>query len=92
VSFSVRADLLDERPGPEHENRLLATCHTAEYLGSVRRWDLRLADGRSVKLERSGRAGCRLAEGQAVTLGWRIDDGVIHAPPGALHAPPDGGS
>jgi spermidine/putrescine transport system ATP-binding protein len=90
VSFSVRAELLDERPGPEHTNRLVATCHAVEYLGSVRRWDLRLSDGRSVKLERSGRAGCRLAEGQSVTLAWRVEDGVLHEPPRALHAPPGG--
>jgi ABC-type Fe3+/spermidine/putrescine transport system ATPase subunit len=80
ASLSVRAELLDERPGPEHANRLLATCHAVEYLGSVRRWDLRLADGRSVKLERSGRTACRLAEGEVVTLGWRIEDTVLHAP------------
>ncbi len=80
VSFSVRAELLDERPGPEHDNRLHATCHAVEYLGSIRRWDLRLEDGRSVKLERAGRTACRLAEGDAVTLGWRIDDTVLHAP------------
>ena len=80
ASFSVRAELLDERPGPEHANRVLATCHAVEYLGSVRRWDLRLPDGRSVKLERSGRTACRLAEGDAVTLGWRIEDTVLHAP------------
>jgi ABC-type Fe3+/spermidine/putrescine transport system ATPase subunit len=81
VSFSVRAELLDERPGPEQINRVLATCHAVEYLGSVRRWDLRLSDGRSLKFERSGRTSCRLAEGEAVTLGWRIEDTVLHDPP-----------
>jgi ABC-type Fe3+/spermidine/putrescine transport system ATPase subunit len=80
VSFSVRAELFDERPGSEHTNRLAATCHAVEYLGSVRRWDLRLADGRSVKLERFGRMRDRLAEGETVTLGWRVEDGVLHAP------------
>ena len=80
VSFSVRAELLDEGPGPEHTNRMPATCRAVEYLGSVRRWDLRLADGRAVKLERSGRTRSRLAEGESVTLGWRVEDGVLHAP------------
>ena len=80
VSFSVRAELLDERPGAEHTNRLPATGHAVEYLGSLRRWDLRLADGRSVKLERFGRTPCRLAEGEPVVLGWRVEDGVLHAP------------
>ena len=78
VSFSVRAELLEEDPGLDHANRLAATCHAIEYLGSVRRWDLRLADGRSVKLERSGRTRCRLAEGEAVLVGWRVEDGVLH--------------
>jgi ABC-type Fe3+/spermidine/putrescine transport system ATPase subunit len=80
VSFSVRAELLDEQPGREHMNRMSAVCHAIEYLGSVRRWDLRLADGRSVKLERFGRTPCRLPEGEPVTLGWRVEDGVLHAP------------
>ncbi len=79
VSFSIRAELLDEQPGPEHVNRMAATCHAVEYLGSVRRWDLRLADGSSIKLERFGRTPCRLAEGEPVTVGWRIEDGVLHA-------------
>jgi spermidine/putrescine transport system ATP-binding protein len=80
VSFSVRAELLTDRPGPEHVNRLRATCHAVEYLGSVRRYDLRLADGRSVKYEQFGARGARIGEGEEVTIGWRVEDGVRHAP------------
>jgi ABC-type Fe3+/spermidine/putrescine transport system ATPase subunit len=79
VSFSVRAELLTERPGPEHANRLPATCHAVEYLGSVRRYDLRLPDGRSVKYEQFGAHAPRIVEGERVTLGWRVEDGVLHA-------------
>jgi ABC-type Fe3+/spermidine/putrescine transport system ATPase subunit len=80
VSFSVRAELLTERPGPEHGNRVRATCHAVEYLGSVRRYDLRLEDGRSVKYEQFAAAAARIAEGAEVTLGWRPEDGVLHLP------------
>jgi ABC-type Fe3+/spermidine/putrescine transport system ATPase subunit len=77
VSFSVRADLLTERPGPEHANRVPATCHAVEYLGAVRRYDLRLPDGRSLKYQLAA-AAARITEGEEVTLGWRPEDGVLH--------------
>ena len=80
VSFSIRAELLSERPRPEHVNRLQATCHAVEYLGSVRRYDLRLPDRRSVKYEQFGASAARITEGERVTLGWRVEDGVLHAP------------
>jgi ABC-type Fe3+/spermidine/putrescine transport system ATPase subunit len=80
VSFSVRAQLLSAEPGPGHVNRLDATCHAVEYLGSVRRYDLRLADGRSFKYEQFGAQPARLRVGEPVTLGWRVEDGVLHAP------------
>ncbi len=81
VSFSVRAALLTERPGPEQANRLPATCHAVEYLGSIRRYDLRLPDGRSIKYEQFGAHAARIKEGEVVTLGWRVEDGILHAPP-----------
>lgn len=77
VSFSVRAELLTDRPGPEHGNRVRATCHAVEYLGSVRRYDLRLEDGRSLKYELAA-AAARIAEGAQVMMGWRPEDGVLH--------------
>lgn len=82
VSFSVRADLLTERPGPEHPNRFPAVCHAVEYLGALRRYDLRISDGRSVKCERFGTSAPRIEQGAQVTLGWRVEDGVLHAPAG----------
>jgi ABC-type Fe3+/spermidine/putrescine transport system ATPase subunit len=79
VSFSVRAELLTECPGPQHVNRVPATCRAVEYLGSVRRYDLRLADGHSVKLEQFAASPTRIGEGEPVTLGWRVEDSVLHA-------------
>jgi ABC-type Fe3+/spermidine/putrescine transport system ATPase subunit len=81
VSFSVRAAQLTERPGVEHRNRVCATCHAVEYLGSVRRYDLRLEDGRSMKYEQFAAGAARIAEGAQVTLGWRTEDAVLHLPP-----------
>ena len=83
VSFSVRAELLTEGPGPEHPNRLPATCQAVEYLGALRRYDLRISDGRSVKYERFGTSAPRLTPGEQVTLGWRVEDGVLHEPVGS---------
>jgi spermidine/putrescine transport system ATP-binding protein len=80
TSFSVRAALLTALPGPEHINRVAAVCHAVEYLGAIRRYDLRLGDGRSLKLEEFTGRGRRLAEGDSVTLGWRVEDAVLHAP------------
>jgi hypothetical protein len=69
------------RPGPEHPNRVPAVCRAVEFLGSVRRYDLRLPDGRAVKLETFGGPAPRVPEGSPVTLGWRVEDGVLHEPP-----------
>jgi spermidine/putrescine transport system ATP-binding protein len=80
VSFSVRAALLSAQPGREHVNQVAAVCRAVEYLGAIRRYDFRLGDGHSLKLEEFTGRGRRLAEGEAVTLGWRIEDGVLHAP------------
>jgi ABC-type Fe3+/spermidine/putrescine transport system ATPase subunit len=80
VSFSVRAELLTAAPGPEHENRLEAECHAVEFFGSIRRYDLRASGGRSIRLEQFGARATRIAEGARVTLGWRVEDGVLHAP------------
>src|SRR5712692_3258754 len=83
VSLSVRATLLTERLGAEHANRIAATCHAVEYLGSIRRYDFRLDDERSLKVEQFGGHAARIREGERVTLGWRAEDGVLHAPPEA---------
>ena len=79
VSFSVRAALLTVQPTEEHVNRVAAVCRAVEYLGTIRRYDFRLHDGRSLKLEEFTGRGRRLAEGDTVTLGWRFGDGVLHA-------------
>jgi ABC-type Fe3+/spermidine/putrescine transport system ATPase subunit len=81
VSFSVRAALLTAQPGDEHVNRVAAVCRAVEYLGTIRRYDFRLADGRSLKLEEFTGRGRRLTEGDTVTLAWRRADGVLHAAP-----------
>lgn len=81
VSFSVRAALLTTEGGAEHLNRVPAVCRAVEYLGAIRRYDFRLGDGHSLKLEEFTGRGRRVAEGEAVTLAWRVDDGVLHAPP-----------
>jgi len=79
VSFSVRAALLTAQPGREHVNQVAAVCHAVEYLGTIRRYDFRLGDGHSLKLEELTGRGRRLAEGETVALGWRIEDSVLHA-------------
>ena len=81
ASFSVQAALLTAEPGREHVNQVPAVCHAVEYLGAIRRYDFRLGDGHSLKLEEFTGRGRRLGEGEPVTLGWRIEDGVLHAPP-----------
>jgi len=81
TSFSVRAALLTMRPGSEHVNQVRAVCHAIEYLGAIRRYDFRLADGRSLKLEQFTGRDRRIGEGEPVTLGWRIEDSWLHAPP-----------
>src|SRR5262249_4776889 len=63
VSFSVRAALVTATPGAEHVNQVGAACHAVEYLGAIRRYDFRLADGRSLKLEEFTGRGRRIAEG-----------------------------
>jgi spermidine/putrescine transport system ATP-binding protein len=80
VSFSVRAEVLTDRPGPEHANRVCATCHAVEFLGSIRRYDMRLPDGRTLKYELFAASRTRIGEGEQVTLGWRPEDGVLHLP------------
>lgn len=69
VSFSVRADILTDAPDEGHPNRLEATCRAVEYLGAIRRYDLLLNDGRSVKFEQFRSTGARINEGEQVTLG-----------------------
>jgi ABC-type Fe3+/spermidine/putrescine transport system ATPase subunit len=80
VSFSVRAEVLTDQPGPEHANRVRATCHAVEFLGSIRRYDMRLEDGITLKYELFAASRARIGEGEHVTLGWRPEDGVLHLP------------
>ncbi len=82
VSFSVRADLITEHPGAGQPNQLPAQCHAVEYLGALRRYDLKISGGRSVKCERFGMSAPRIKEGAQLTLGWRVEDGVLHDDPG----------
>ena len=86
VTFSIRADILTSQPAAGHVNRLAATCRAVEYLGAIRRYDLVLEDGRSVKLEQFRSTGTRINEGEKVTLGWRVEDGVLHSSPAGAPA------
>ncbi len=79
ASFSVRAALLTAQPSREHVNQVAAVCRAVEYFGAIRRYDFRLGDGHSLKLEEFTGRGRRLAAGEPVTLGWRVEDGVLHA-------------
>ncbi|MEE8433375.1 MAG: ABC transporter ATP-binding protein [bacterium] len=83
VTFSVRADILTSDPQAGHVNRIETTCHAAEYLGAIRRYDLTLQDGDSLKLEQFRSTSTRIEEGAKVTLGWRVEDSVLHAATGA---------
>jgi len=83
VSFSVRAERISEQPSHEHANRLAVACEQVEFFGSVRRHFLRRADGQVLKLDQFGALPPRLRSGDAAVVGWRVQDGVLHARPGA---------
>jgi ABC-type Fe3+/spermidine/putrescine transport system ATPase subunit len=78
VSFSVRAERIADRPGPEHANRLTATCEAIEFFGAVRRHVLRSANGQLIKFDQFGAEAARIAVGAKVALGWRSADAVLH--------------
>jgi ABC-type Fe3+/spermidine/putrescine transport system ATPase subunit len=78
VSFSVRAERIADRPGPEHVNSLTATCEAIEFFGAVRRHVLRSANGQLIKFDQFGAEAARIAVGAEVTLGWRSADAVLH--------------
>lgn len=81
VTFSVRADSLTETPEKAHVNRIEVTCHAMEFLGAIQRYDMLLPSGGSVKFEQFRKTGRRIAEDEKITLGWRVEDGVLHAAP-----------
>jgi ABC-type Fe3+/spermidine/putrescine transport system ATPase subunit len=78
LSFSVRAERIVERAGPEHGNRLTARCETVEFFGSVRRYFLQRPDGEILKLDQFGAQPQRIASGETATIGWRVEDTVLH--------------
>jgi len=79
ASFSVRAERISDTPGDCHVNRLSARCTAVEYFGSVRRHILQRPDGELLKYDQFGALAPRIVPGQSVTLGWQIEDGVLHA-------------
>jgi ABC-type Fe3+/spermidine/putrescine transport system ATPase subunit len=78
VSFSVRAERITDEPGAEHVNRLVATCAAIEFFGSLRRFMLKQANGQTLKVDQFGALPARIAVGDAVTVGWRTQDAVLH--------------
>jgi ABC-type Fe3+/spermidine/putrescine transport system ATPase subunit len=78
LSFSVRAERIVERAGPEHANRLTARCQTVEFFGSIRRYFLERPDGEILKLDQFGAQPQRITAGEAASIGWRVEDTVLH--------------
>jgi ABC-type Fe3+/spermidine/putrescine transport system ATPase subunit len=78
LSFSVRAERIVERAGPEHANRLTARCQTVEFFGSIRRYFLERPDGEILKLDQFGAQPQRITAGETASIGWRVEDTVLH--------------
>jgi ABC-type Fe3+/spermidine/putrescine transport system ATPase subunit len=78
VSFSVRAERLTDAPSDRHTNRLTVRCTTVEFFGAVRRHILARADGELLKYDQFGALAPRIAVGQTATLGWQVEDSVLH--------------
>jgi len=78
ASFSVRAERLRTDPPEAWPNRLAVTCRTVEYFGSVRRYILEAPDGALLKLDQFGAEPACLRVGEATTIGWPTEAGVLH--------------
>ena len=83
ASFSVRAERLTDAPAERHPNRLSAHCTTVEYFGAVRRHIFQRLDGELLKYDQFGALAPRIAVGETATLGWQVEDAVLHVGAGA---------
>ena len=83
ASFSVRAERLTDAPTERHPNRLSAHCTTVEYFGAVRRHIFQRLDGELLKYDQFGALAPRIAVGETATLGWQVEDSVLHVGAGA---------
>jgi len=82
LTFSVRAERLIENPDEAVPNRVALHCLTVEYFGAFRRHVLEGPGGMVVKYDQFGALPPTIREGDAVTLGWMPENGVLHrAPP-----------
>ena len=59
-------------------NRLSAHCTTVEYFGAVRRHIFQRLDGELLKYDQFGALAPRIAVGETATLGWQVEDSVLH--------------
>ena len=78
ASFSVRAELITDMPSDSHGNRVSARCTAVEYFGAVRRHIFEREDGEVLKYDQFGAQAARIAVGQTASLGWRMEDCVLH--------------
>jgi ABC-type Fe3+/spermidine/putrescine transport system ATPase subunit len=79
VSFSIRAERIVDRPEPAAANRVNGRCTAVEFFGAVRRHIFELPDGMVLKYDQFGALAGRIRPGDTAELGWRSDDGVLHA-------------
>ena len=82
VTFSVRAETITDQLTEAHVNRLAARCVAIEYFGSIRRYFLERMDGTILKIDQFGAGAPTMAEGEAVTVGWRPAEAVLHVDTG----------
>ena len=73
----------DDAPTERHPNRLSAHCTTVEYFGAVRRHIFQRLDGELLKYDQFGALAPRIAVGETATLGWQVEDSVLHVGAGA---------
>jgi hypothetical protein len=78
LTFSVRAERLIERPDDTVPNRIALRCITVEYFGAYRRHVLEGADGTVVKYDQFGAMPQTIREGEQITLGWSMENAVLH--------------
>ncbi len=79
VSFSIRAERVQEGDGSALPNRIAARCTTVEFFGAFRRHVLETASGMVVKYDQFGAEPQRLRAGETTTIAWRTEDAVLHA-------------
>ncbi|RVT92270.1 ABC transporter ATP-binding protein [Rhodovarius crocodyli] len=79
VSFSVRAERLQEAAADELPNRISLRCTLVEYFGAYRRHVLETRSGATIKWDQFGALPQSVFAGELVTFGWKAEDGVLHA-------------